>query len=569
VNTVQGNYIGITGTGLAALPNGDAGIYVGSLGGLPLGGVTIGGVTPVAGQGAGNVISGNGSRGIRISTGSSGTTIGASTIQGNIVGLDANGANALPNTGENVYVFDFDLPSSGTPSVGPVTIGGSAAGAGNVIGAAGLGTGIYSLAADTVIRGNHIGTDISGTLARPNLFGIEIVGTTAFVGSATIGGSGANEGNVIAGNAGDGVRVFLSSATLQGNRIGVGATGGALGNGGSGIFVDSGEATVGGSAAGAGNRIANNGEQGVRVRVGFSAIRNASNAEILGNEITANGQLGINNGTDLVTANDLGDGDVGANDLQNFPVLTAATLGVGTVTVSGTLDSTPSTTFRVELFSNLACDSFGHGEGAHLLGAVDVTTDGSGLGSFGPLALPVIAGETVITATATHPAHRTSELSACLTATGGPPPLPTLSIDSVSQGEGNAGTTPYVFTVVLSDASATPVTVAYATTDGSALAPADYAATGGVLTFSPGGPLSQTITVDAVGELLVEADETFFVDLSAPSGATLANSRGTGTILNDDQDQPQGEVEIPTLSQWALLVLALALAALGMTRLRS
>lgn len=560
-NTVRGNYIGVSGTGTAAIPNGTVGINLGSLGGASIGGATIGGATAIPGQGAGNVISGNGLRGIEIQTGSSTTTvIGPSTIQGNILGLDANGVNAISNTGANIYLFDAELPVSGTPRLGPVTIRDNVLSAG--------GHGVFALASGTIIRGNYIGTDITGTVARPNTFGLEITSTgLAFVSSATIGGTGAGEGNLISGNASDAVRLFLATATLQGNRIGVSSSGSPLANGGYGIFVDSGLATIGGTAAGAGNTIANNGDTGVQVRIGFPAVRNTSEATIQGNSITGNALLGINNSApDVVTPNDPGDGDSGPNDLQNFPVITAATLSGGNLTVSGTLNSTAGATFRVELFSSQACDTSGFGEGATFLGAVDVTTDGSGNGSFGPAVLAIPAGQPVITATATNPAGHTSEFSSCVTATGGQA-LPTLSIDSVSSNEGNAGTTPFTFTVTLSAASATPVTVSYATADGSATtADSDYMAASGVLTFAPGGPLSQTVTVDVVGDLTVEANETFTVTLSAPSGATLAVGQGTGTILNDDSgvSPPQ---EIPTLSEWGILLLAGALALLAVKRM--
>ena len=562
-NTVRGNYIGVGGTGTAALPNAGVGIAIGTLGAANIGGATIGGVTAIPGQGAGNVISGNGFRGIQIQTGSSTTTvIGPATIQGNILGLDANGANPLPNTGANVYLFDSELPIVGTPRLGPVTISGNVLSAG--------GHGVFALAAGTILRGNSIGTDITGTVARPNTFGIEITSTgLAFVSSATIGGTGAGEGNLISGNASDAIRLFLATATIQGNSIGVSSSGSPLGNGGYGIFVDSGLATIGGTAAGAGNTIANNGNTGVQVRIGFPAVRNASEASILGNSITGNALLGINNSApDVVTPNDAGDGDSGPNDLQNFPVVTSATLAGGNVTVSGTLNSTAGTTFRVELFSSQTCDALGFGQGATFLGAVDVATDGGGNGSFGPTVLAIPAGQPVITATATDPAGHTSEFSSCVTATGGPPPLPTLSINSASNNEGNAGNTPFTFTVTLSAASATPVTVSYATADGSATsADSDYVPAGGVLTFSPGGPLSQTITVDVVGDLVVEANETFTVTLSSPSGATLATSQGTGAIVNDDSTTGPPPAEIPTLSEWGILLLAGALALLALARM--
>ena len=140
-----------------------------------------------------------------------------------------------------------------------------------------------------------------------------------------------------------------------------------------------------------------------------------------------------------------------------------------------------------------------------------------------------------------------------------------LSIDSVSASEGNAGNTPFTFTVTLSAASASPVTVSYATADGSATAAdTDYVPTSGVLTFTPGGPLSQTITVDVVGDLAVETNETFAVNLSAPSGGG-GMEQGTGTIVNDD-GVPPAAADIPTLSEWGALLLIGILALLGVMR---
>ncbi len=111
---------------------------------------------------------------------------------------------------------------------------------------------------------------------------------------------------------------------------------------------------------------------------------------------------------------------------------------------------------------------------------------------------------------------------------------PTISIDDVSHLEGNSGPTPFVFTVSLSNATSQPVTVHYATADGTAsVAEPDYGAATGLVTFAP-GTTSQTITVNVVGDLTFEPDETFFVDLDTPLGATIADGHGIGTIVNDD-----------------------------------
>jgi methyl coenzyme M reductase subunit C len=118
------------------------------------------------------------------------------------------------------------------------------------------------------------------------------------------------------------------------------------------------------------------------------------------------------------------------------------------------------------------------------------------------------------------------------------PPTPSLSINDVSLTEGNAGTTNFTFTVSLSQASGQPVLVQYATADGTATAGSDYTATSGTLTI-PAGQTSGTIVVSVNGDTDVEPNETFFVNLSNPSGATIADNQGQGTILSD---------ELPTLT---------------------
>jgi large repetitive protein len=110
---------------------------------------------------------------------------------------------------------------------------------------------------------------------------------------------------------------------------------------------------------------------------------------------------------------------------------------------------------------------------------------------------------------------------------------PRISIDDVSLAEGDAGTTDFVFDVTLSSPSGVPVTVDFTTADDSAVAPGDYATTTGTLTFDPGETL-QTIIVPVVGDVTLEPDETFFVNLSDATGATFDDSQGIGTIQNDE-----------------------------------
>ena len=108
-----------------------------------------------------------------------------------------------------------------------------------------------------------------------------------------------------------------------------------------------------------------------------------------------------------------------------------------------------------------------------------------------------------------------------------------LSIANAAITEGNAGSSNLVFNVSLSASNKDPVTVQYASADGTATAGSDYTVTNGTLTF-PAFSVSQTITVPIAGENIVEANEAFTVTLSAPIGATLGASVATGTINNDD-----------------------------------
>ncbi len=121
---------------------------------------------------------------------------------------------------------------------------------------------------------------------------------------------------------------------------------------------------------------------------------------------------------------------------------------------------------------------------------------------------------------------------------GTPPVIPSMSIANVSMAEGNAGTSVMAFTVTLSQAATTPVTVNYATSNGTALAGSDYVATSGTLTIAAGATTG-TINVTINGDTTVEADETLIVTLSgASANSTIGTATATGTITNDDVAPP-------------------------------
>ena len=113
-----------------------------------------------------------------------------------------------------------------------------------------------------------------------------------------------------------------------------------------------------------------------------------------------------------------------------------------------------------------------------------------------------------------------------------------ISINDASLVEGNTGQTAFPFVVTLDRAHSAPVTVDYATGDGTATAPDDYTATSGTLTFAP-GETAKTVTVQVNGDTTVEPNESYAVNLSNAAGnATIADAQGVGTIVNDDQVAP-------------------------------
>jgi Calx-beta domain len=124
-----------------------------------------------------------------------------------------------------------------------------------------------------------------------------------------------------------------------------------------------------------------------------------------------------------------------------------------------------------------------------------------------------------------------------------------ISVDDVSAKEGDAGQTAFDFTVSLDAPQPAPVTVDFATADGTATAPSDYAATRGTLTFAPGETV-KTVTVQVNGDTTVEPDEMFTLNLSNVAGhATIADAQGVGTIVNDDQAQSRISINDVTITE--------------------
>ena len=123
--------------------------------------------------------------------------------------------------------------------------------------------------------------------------------------------------------------------------------------------------------------------------------------------------------------------------------------------------------------------------------------------------------------------------------------VPSLAISDATITEGNAGSQSVALTITLSGSSSQSVTVDYATANGTAtVAGGDYLTASGTATFAP-GVTSQSVVVSVLGDTVDEPDETFVVNLSAPTNATLADAQGTVTIIDDD---PQPSIAIADLS---------------------
>jgi hypothetical protein len=367
-----------------------------------------------------NLISGN-SEGISVG---GGMPVDGLTIKGNFIGVDASGTSALQNFGIGIE------GNNSIPGVTNLTIGGTAPGAGNVISGNGLGIELSVLSA--TILGNLIGTDVTGMQALGNgSDGVHLGfgGTGSPDIQVTVGGTTAAARNVISANTSSGLYITgLESGrvTVQGNYIGVACDGlSALGNQGAGVLTNR-PASLGGDLSGAGNVIAQNLGTGVSVTSGSNGIDTVA---ILGNSIYGNGGLGIDLGGNGVNLNDPGDTDSGPNNVQNFPVITAATFTGSNVEIVGTFNSIASTTFHLEFFGNQVADPAGFGEGQSFLGSTDVTTDGSGNATF-DVTLSFPAGVQSLSATATDPDGNTSEFSQAFEAVAPPPPSRLLNIST-------------------------------------------------------------------------------------------------------------------------------------------
>ena len=356
---------------------------------------------------------------------------GGNVIETCYVGMAADGTTAAGNSGSGIVV-------DGSPNnrIGGTTIAQRNLISGNT--GKGNGGGIHLLnTSGNVIQGNFIGTDITGMLARGN----EGRGITMNDAPGnTVGGGAQGAGNLIAGNRATGVRVMGGSDNnlIQGNYLGVNSalTDFISNDRGVQLRGANGNQVVTNIIAGhvydgvliwegASNNlvylnvIAYNGRGpiGDPTEAAFNGVlvHTGTGNALLSNRIYGNGLMGIELGDAFgVTPNDAGDGDSGANNFQNFPVVTSATLAGGALVTNGTLNSSASSSFLVQLFATASCDPSGNGEGEVFLGHTVVTTNASGNASFSLSVAPQGAqAGWFVTATTTAVGGHTSEFSKC------------------------------------------------------------------------------------------------------------------------------------------------------------
>ena len=427
-NAVAGNLIGTSVTGDVALDNGTSpAIYqspatYGGTDALIGGGVVIeGGASSnrigtdghgVDDAGERNVIAGSDNDGIDII----GTGTDGNIVAGNVIGTDVTGTIPL-----GVDTYDVSLALGASHNYVGVNPDGGAtlSDEGNVISAAGNDGIEVSISSDNnVISGNRIGTDATGEVALGNdIDGILIINSAG----NTIGGTGADEANVISGNgasdysfeSNSGIELDDASDNLvAGNLIGTDVTGTkALGNVGDGVDIagngPSIDNTIGGTSAIAGNLISDNGGPGVVV-AGDAAVGN----QITANRIFGNTGQAIDLGDDGVTEN-ASTPRQGPNNLQNFPLIVTTAGGRNEGWLGG---SQPDASYRIDVFASAGYGPGGAGEAQDYLGSLEVTTDATGQATFDvPFTAP--AGLPIITATATDPQGNTSEVSALRRAT--------------------------------------------------------------------------------------------------------------------------------------------------------
>jgi len=253
--------------------------------------------------------------------------------------------------------------------------------------------------------------------------------------------------------------------------------------------------------------------------------------------------VNLSNATNGVIVDNQGQGIINDNDL-------APSLSINDVSVAEGDSGTTPATFTVTLSAasgQTVTVNYATADNTAAAGSDYQSTSGTLTFNPGETSKPLtvlVNGDTTFEENETFFVSLTSPTNATLTDHQGQgtitnddpaPPTPTLVINDISLAEGNSGTSIATFNVTLSPSSSQVVTVDFATANGTATTVGnDYQSATGTLTFNP-GDTSKPINVTINGDMLVELDETFFVNLTnATNGAAIGDAQGLATIQNDD-----------------------------------
>jgi hypothetical protein len=387
---------------------------------------------------------------------------------------------------------------------------------------------------NNVISDNYVGTDATGTTAVPNQDSGISVATTHNTDITR---------NLISGNGVGIITCDASTNFFTDNLIGTDRTGtNNLANTSHGIYT---LCSTGSGNTYQGNTIAFNGGDGLRDQPDYNfGLNGHIKNQITQNSFFSNTGLGINLlpppvGTiDGVTPNDTNDPDEGGNHLQNFPVISSATVTGSTRNITGTLNSAANTQYRIEYFSSASCNAASpndYGEGQTYLGAQDVTTVGNDVSfTFHPTTL--IAGQ-FITATATDPLGNTSEFSQCVAVNAGTAGQIQFTTSSYSVGEGDGMAHVIVQRTGGSDGS---ISATFNTSDGTAtVADNDYTGVNNMtVTFADGITATQMIDIPITNDNVYENNETVNLSLSSTNINAPGGSPLTAVLTINNNDAP-------------------------------
>jgi len=560
-NKVQGNYIGTDITGSLALGNNGNGVVAGE-------NALVGGLEPEAR----NIIAANGNFGnVVLGFNNSGA---AATVQGNYIGTDVTGTHALGGSPAGINILSNNN-----------IIGGTVAGARNVISgnAVGIqvGTNFSSAPVGSVIQGNIIGLNALGTGPLPNTQqGIAVAGGV----NSVIGGAQAEAGNQIAFNGGPGIAVtsgtgnaIRGNSNFSNNGLGIDlGTSGVTAN--DGADPDTGPNNLQNfpvitSVVSSANSMTIQGSLKSLPNTAFQ-IDFFSNAAV---DPSGNGEGAQFINSAIVNTDNNGDATINAT----FPVgLAAGRVITATATdpngntsefsaadstsTSGSVQFSVSSITAIEDVGSLSVTVLRTGGAAGSLTVDYATVDGTAIAgqdytaASGTLTFNV--GETsktiqipILDNAPVEPDENFTVVlrnTPTLEALGAPSTLtvtlqdhsttPMVFVTDVGVTEGNSGTTPAVFTINLTAATGRAVSGNFATANFSAFggskcsdAGVDYLASSGTFSFQPGAT-TFTVPVTICGDANAEANETYRVNLSNVSGATVLQGIAIGTIFNDD-----------------------------------